>query len=475
MTQCPGWTDSTHRHAGRLFDSRPSATQRVAMSQFLNSSLFVMHSFWSHHTRSIRPLQASFSVWMLAVTTHATFGAESNHTNTVVLDETGEKNLRIETVAVEKTDFEETIFALGRIEAIPGKVAAVSSRISGRIVDLKVSPGDEVKGGDVVAKIESRQPGDPPPVIDLKAPQAGLVTRVEKRLGDPLEPENALIEITDMSEVYAVARVPEHHAGRMKAGSVAHIRVAALPDAKFDGVLLRFGINADKASGTIDAIFRLTNPGGLLRGDMRAEFSIVLSRRSGVMSIPRAALQGDASNRFVYLKDSKLAHAYVKTPVHVGELNDRFVEITSGIEPSAEVVTRGAYSLSFSGASNVSLKEALDAAHGHEHAADGSELEPGKPHEDHDDDHKEGHDDDHADEDDHDHDHQDNHGEEHDHDHEHEHEHDDEHHHDHEEAHEEGVSPMWMYGCCVSLLLLLISVFRSKSAAEDEVTTKEEG
>jgi hypothetical protein len=51
------------------------------------------------------------------------------------------------------------------------------------------------------------------------------------------------------------------------------------------------------------------------------------------------------------------------------ELNDRFVEITSGIEPSAEVVTRGAYSLSFSGASNGVAEEALDAAHGHEHAA----------------------------------------------------------------------------------------------------------
>jgi cobalt-zinc-cadmium efflux system membrane fusion protein len=43
--------------------------------------------------------------------------------------------------------------------------------------------------------------------------------------------------------------------------------------------------------------------------------------------------------------------------------------------PADEVVTRGAYSLSFAGGdSGISLKEALDAAHGHEHAADGSEL-----------------------------------------------------------------------------------------------------
>ena len=35
-----------------------------------------------------------------------------------------------------------------------------------------------------------------------------------------------------------------------------------------------------------------------LRPGLRAEFSIVLSKREGVMSIPRAALQGDHINRF---------------------------------------------------------------------------------------------------------------------------------------------------------------------------------
>ncbi|MCB1066539.1 MAG: efflux RND transporter periplasmic adaptor subunit, partial [Verrucomicrobiae bacterium] len=177
-------------------------------------------------------------------------------------------------------------------------------------------------------------------------------------------------------EVYAVARVPEHEAGRMMPGAKAHIVVAALPNEKFEGELLRFGISADKESGTIDAIFRLPNTNGLLRADMRAEFSIVISQRSNVMSVPRSALQGEASNRFVYVKDFDLPNAFVSTPVQVGEMNDRYVEIISGLFPADDVVTRGAYSLSFAGASSVSLKEALDAAHGHEHAADGSELTP---------------------------------------------------------------------------------------------------
>jgi hypothetical protein len=52
------------------------------------------------------------------------------------------------------------------------------------------------------------------------------------------------------------------------------------------------------------------------------------------------------------------------------------VEITKGLFPADEVVTRGAYSLSFAGGGSVSLIEALDAAHGHKHAADGKEPTP---------------------------------------------------------------------------------------------------
>ncbi|MEO7318165.1 MAG: efflux RND transporter periplasmic adaptor subunit [Chthoniobacteraceae bacterium] len=306
------------------------------------------------------------------------FGAEKSDpqraANTVVLDENGVKNLKIETVETEETDFEETIFSLGRIAVIPAKRAVVSSRIPGRVIEIKATLGDLVLVGADVAKIESRQPGDPPPSVILKAPLGGLVTASDARIGEPVDPDKALLEITDLSEVFAVARVPEHLAGKLKAGAVAHIRVSALPDEKFDGTLLRFGTAADKESGTLDAVFRLPNPSLTLRPDMRAEFSIVLAKRAGVVTVPRAALQGDALSRFVYVEDFGLKNAFVKTLVVTGAQNDRFVEIVSGLLPGDKVVTRGAYSLAFAGKGSVSLKEALDAAHGHEHSADGGEL-----------------------------------------------------------------------------------------------------
>lgn len=317
----------------------------------------------------------TLAVLWAAMAAHAEITPEEA-ANTVNLTETGEKNLKIQTVEAEETDFEETAFALGRIEAIPEKRAVVASRIPGRVMELKTTLGTLVEAGAEVVRLESRQPGDPPPSIWLKAPATGLVTENAVRLGEPVEPDRALVEITDLREVYAVARVPEHLAGRLKAGAVAHLRVAALGGEELEGTLLRFGTAADRASGTIDAVFALPNADLALRPGMRAEFSIVLGKREGVMSVPRIALQGDHLNRSVFRRhyDKLLKHSFVRIPVEVGAMNDRFVEILSGLAPGDEVVTTGAYSLGFSGNGAVSMKEVLDAVHGHEHNEDGSEM-----------------------------------------------------------------------------------------------------
>ena len=152
----------------------------------------------------------------------------ADNDNTIVLDEIGVKNLRIETVEAEETDFEETVFALGRIAEIPERHGVLSSRVSGRVLSLDAHEGDTVKAGQILAKVESRQPGNPPPVIELKSPIGGLVVESHVRIGEPVEPDKELLDISDLSEVYAIARVPEHHAAGLALGSKAHIVVSAL-------------------------------------------------------------------------------------------------------------------------------------------------------------------------------------------------------------------------------------------------------
>ena len=297
--------------------------------------------------------------------------------NTVILDETGVKNLRLETAMVEERDFETTVFAIGRVEEIPGNQHSISSRIPGRAVEVNAFLGDSVKEGQVLAVVESRQPGNPPPTIELKAIRDGLVVESHVLEGQPVEPETELFDISDRTEMWVVARIPEQRAAGIAPGTRARIRFPALGGEPITAELLRFGVSADREAGAIEGIFRVPNPDGRLQPGMRAEFDIIVSTRPNVLAVPAEAVQGDPAARVVYAKHFDLPNAFVKASVVTGEKSGGWVEVKEGLFPGDEVVTQGSYMLGFvGGGGSVSLKAALDAAHGHEHAEDGSELGP---------------------------------------------------------------------------------------------------
>jgi multidrug efflux pump subunit AcrA (membrane-fusion protein) len=311
---------------------------------------------------------------ILSVLLAAVHAEEPSASTTIIrLDDAAIKTLGIETEEAAESEFEETAFALGEIVEIPNRHSVLSSRIPGRITGITVQEGDTVTAGQPLVTVESRQPGDPPPSVQLKAPMGGLVVQSHVRLGEPVEPDKELLDISDLGEVWAIARVPQHHAGQLKAGSRAHLIVPALGSETIEGEMLRFGTTADPTGGTIDAVFRVDNPGLRMRPGMRVEFNVVLSSRSGVLSVPRTALQGGPANRHVFVTDFNSPNFFHRTPVRAGQISGDRVEILNGIFPGDEVVTTGSYPLGFAGGGAVSAREALEAAHGHKHNEDGSE------------------------------------------------------------------------------------------------------
>lgn len=342
-----------------------------------------LHYFHTVHPKIQRLtpifLLCTAAIWLLISSAGGQEKANDSEraANTVILNETGVKNLRLETVTVEERDFESTVFAVGRVDQIPGNQYSVSSRIPGRAVEVNAFVGDEVKEGQVLARVESRQPGDPPPTIQLRAPHSGLITASHVLRGKPVEPDQDLLDISDRSAMWVVARISEQRAASIRPGTKARITFPALDVAPVEAELLRFGVQADREAGTIDGIFQLPNPEGRLLPGMRAEFQIVVASRPNVLAVPEEAVQGDPASRVVYVKDFDVPNAFVKAPVVLGEKGGGWVEVIEGLFPGDEVVTQGSYMLGFVGGDGGgSLMAALDAAHGHKHSADGSEPTP---------------------------------------------------------------------------------------------------
>ena len=190
--------------------------------------------------------------------------------------------------------------------------------------------------------------------------------------------------------------MPQATAGKIKQGTQARIQFPVRPDKEYTATLLKFaacpcpdpacalGQNLTTRSeddevdlNTAGVVFTIENPDNQLRRGMNAECTIIMEKRDGVLSVPRNAIQGTPSSRHVFVKHPKIPHAFDRVNVTTGITSGNRTEILDGLFPGDEVVTRGSYSLGFAGGGGgVSLKEAMDAAHGHDHNEDGSEMTP---------------------------------------------------------------------------------------------------
>ena len=288
----------------------------------------------------------------------------------IILTAEAEKNLGLTVDEATLRTLEKTLAALGQVEADPARVVALTSRISGRVTRLAVKEGDTLAQGDFLLEIESRQIGDPPPRLAFRAPIAGTVLDRHVFTGDSVEPDAHLLKIADLSSVFVVARIYEGQIAQVQRGQKVRVRAEAYPDQLFAGTTEGNSAQLDPVTRTLGVRVRVANPEGKLLPNMRAALRIVTAEADSVITVPLAAVLGEAGNLFVFVQDEKEPHTYLRTPVVVGQRDDRYVELVEGVLPGAKVVTAGNYQLQYvapAPAKEMSAGAAKPAADGHSH------------------------------------------------------------------------------------------------------------
>jgi len=265
----------------------------------------------------------------------------------IVITAEAKKNLALEIKEAEVRTIEKTITLIGQIEGIPNHSAAVTSRISGRVTALLVTEGQQVKKGQPLVEVESRQPGEPPPSVQYSSSIAGIVTDRHAVLGDTVEPDKHLLEVVDLSEVYAEGRIYEGQVPWVKIGQKARVVVESYPEKVFTGTVELLGGALDPESRTLHVWIRIPNSDGLLRPNMRATINIVTGEAESVITIPKSAVLGESGHLFVFVQSDTNELIFERRNVVQGISDDQFVEISEGVFPSDKVVTIGNYQLQY--------------------------------------------------------------------------------------------------------------------------------
>jgi multidrug efflux pump subunit AcrA (membrane-fusion protein) len=298
--------------------------------------------------------------------TQAATGAQSGP---VRLTQMMVQNLGLETAEVELRPMEKTFPALGSVDPEPGKIAAIASRVAGRVTKLTVHDGQRVTAGEVLLEVESRVVAEPPPRLTFKAPMDGVVLETNVILGGAVEPDQNLLTIIDLSEVDVVAQVFEAQIGAVKLGQSVRIKAIAYPEITFTGKVKTTAANLERDTGTLRVFVHTENPEGKLLPGMRAQLAFITEETDAAVVVPRAAVLGEAGDLFVYRQVMTAPFAYERTPVVVGMRDDRFIEIIEGVLPGDRVVTRGNYQLQYVSGGGGAQK--IEDDHGHSHGPDG--------------------------------------------------------------------------------------------------------
>ena len=256
-------------------------------------------------------------------------------------------NLALKAEEAQLRTLEKTLSVIGQIEPIPSRSAAVTSRIPGRVVDIKAMEGQAVKKGEILIEIESRQVGDPPPRVQYSAPIDGVVTDRDVVLNDSIEPDKHLLEIVDMSELYAEGRIFEGQIAQVKAGQKVRVTVESFPSETFTGSIDLIGGSLEPETRTLKIWARVANPEGRLRPNMRATLNIVTGHADSVVAIPHSAVLGESGNFFAFVQTDEQGLTYERRSVVTGIKDDQYIEIIEGILPTEKVVTLGNYQLQY--------------------------------------------------------------------------------------------------------------------------------
>jgi RND family efflux transporter MFP subunit len=175
--------------------------------------------------------------------------------------------------------------------------------------------------------------------IPIRAPFAGAFTRRRVSVGQEVERGTELAAIIPVAQMRIEAALfpprDVHLVGLTTAfntssGETLSGRITrVLPEGTSEGKTIVW-IEGDD----VDAKLK---PGEIVSGD------ILLATHKGALAVPRSALvYDDHETPYLFLKE---AEGYKKQRVETGLQSDGWVEIVSGLDEGAEVVTRGAYEL----------------------------------------------------------------------------------------------------------------------------------
>lgn len=189
-------------------------------------------------------------------------------------------------------------------------------------------------------------------LCEIKAAQAGVVAyandewyRSDRQIreGAMVHFRQKLFTLPDMTQMQVKVNVHESQIKKVKVGQKAQIRVDAFAQLVAEGTVKQVSQLADstnpwmrggvKEYTTIVALDKL--PDAPLKPGMTAECEILVDDLQGVLVVPVQSVTEHKHGHYAYV--SRGGEAFARQGVEIGESNERFVQVKTGLDEGQQV------------------------------------------------------------------------------------------------------------------------------------------
>lgn len=293
----------------------------------------------------------------------------------------------IQTAVVGSTSADVSLILNGRIKADQRLVQSQTTHFGGRIEKLyKDFEGEYVRKGEKIASIyspelvaaqneliEAKKLSDDNPALleavrrklkhwkvtdaqlanleesgevmhnfDLLSNYTGVITKKLVNNGSHLMEGEALYEVADLSQVWAVIEVYEKDLGKVKVGDA--IQFSPNGSSKvYESTISFISPSVEANSRIVEVRADVRNVNDQLKPDMFIKAQLN-SAGSSSLTIPRSAVLWTGKRSVVYVKNPE-EQSFELREIELGQSYDNSYEIVSGLSAGEEVVTNGAFTL----------------------------------------------------------------------------------------------------------------------------------
>lgn len=230
----------------------------------------------------------------------------------------------------------ETVPLSGRVEITPEGKADVRAWYPGRILQMQGELGQQVKKGDVLARIESSSSLQ---TYSVTAPISGVIVEKNSNIGD-VAGDRPLFVVADPAQLHAEFFVYPRDAERIKVGQNVKLRnLSGTADlsAKVEALLP----TATLSSQTLVAHVHIPpEVSQQFRPGMGVEGAFEVATQQVSLAVRTEAIQRFREFEVVY---AKVGNTYEVRMLEIGRRTPEWTEVLGGLEPGTEYVTDGAF------------------------------------------------------------------------------------------------------------------------------------